>query len=162
MLPIEKKVFTLHGKCHLRLKATTHNIIMKKFIIITIAAIVATVTLCSASSSSLTGNSSNGTVRFESTSIPALNFLMPVSRATAIFRLMPESVTSACINEYETVRRKCHHASSFTHEGVKVRVTGENPSMTFDFSVPGYKVTVSDVSWDDLDVLFTSNEETSR
>ena len=134
---------------------------MKKFIIITIAAIVATVTLCSASSS-LTGNSSNGTVRFESTSTPALNFSMPITRATAIFRLMPESVTTTCINEYEVVRKKCLNTSSFTHEGVKVRVTGENPSMTFDFSVPGYKVTVSDVSWDDLDVLFTSNEETSR
>lgn len=134
---------------------------MKKFIIITIAAIVATVTLCSASSS-LTGNSSNGTVRFESTSTPALNFSMPITRATAIFRLMPESVTTACINEYEVVRKKCLNTSSFTHEGVKVRMTGENPSMTFDFSVPGYKVTVSDVSWDDLDVLFTSNEETSR
>ena len=134
---------------------------MKKFIIITIAAIVATVTLCSASSS-LTGNSSNGTVRFESTSTPALNFSMPITRATAIFRLMPESVTTACINEYEVVRKTCLNTSSFTHEGVKVRMTGENPSMTFDFSVPGYKVTVSDVSWDDLDVLFTSNEETSR
>lgn len=134
---------------------------MKKFIIITIAAIVATVTLCSASSS-LTGNSSNGTVRFESTSIPALNFSMPVSRATDIFRLMPESVTFACINEYEAVRKKCLHSSSFTHEGVKVRVTGENPSMTFNFSFPGYKVTVSDVSWEDLDVLFASNEETAR
>ena len=134
---------------------------MKKFIIITIAAIVAAVTLCSASSS-LTGNSSDGTVRFESTSIPALNFSMLVSRATAIFRLMPESVTSACINEYQTVRRKCLRTSSFTHEGVKVRMTGENPSMTFDFSVPGYKVTVSDVSWEDLDALFTANEENAR
>jgi len=134
---------------------------MKKFIIITIAAIVAAVTLCSASSS-LSGNSSDGTVRFESTSVPALNFSMPVSRATAIFRLMPESVTSACIDEYQIVRKKCLRASSFTHEGVKVRLTGESPSMTFDFSVPGYKVTVSDVSWEDLDVLFTDNGENAR
>lgn len=168
MLPIEKSslwkkfVYTPKKKTFkVESNKAKNTSIMKKFIIITIAAIVATVTLCS-SSSSLTGNSSNGTVRFESTSIPALNFSMPVSRATDIFRLMPESVTSACITEYEAVREKCHHSSSFTHEGVKVRKTGENPSMTFDFSIPGYKMTVSDVSWEDLDVLFTSNEEIAR
>ena len=126
---------------------------MKKFIIITLAAIVAAVTLCSATSA-LTGNTSNGTVRFESTSMPALNFMMPVSRATDIYRLMPESITSLCGSEYEAVRDRFHNSRSFTHQGVTVMRTGENPSMTFTFTVPGYKLTVSDVSWEDLDSLF--------
>lgn len=134
---------------------------MKKFIIITIAAIAAAVTLCSAGSS-LTGNASNGTVRFESASVPALNCTMPVSRAAAIFRLMPESVTSVCIDEYGVVRKKCLRTSSFTYEGVKVRMTGEDPSLTFDFSIPGYRVTVSGVSWDDLDVLFSDTAGNAR
>ena len=126
---------------------------MKRIIILSIAAIAATITLCSAASS-LSGNYSNGTVRFESSSTPALNFTMPVSQATNIYRLMPESVTRLCDSEYEAVRNKCLRYSSFTHEGVKVTKTGDNPSMTFVFSVPGYKVTVSDVSGEDLDFLF--------
>lgn len=126
---------------------------MKRILILSIAAIAATITLCSAASS-LSGNSSNGTVRFESSSTPALNFTMPVSQATNIYRLMPESVTRLCDSEYEAVRNKCLRSSSFTHEGVRVTKTGDNPSMTFVFSVPGYKVTVSDVSWEDLDFLF--------
>ena len=126
---------------------------MKKFIIITLAAIVATVMLCSATTN-LSGNTSNGTVRFESTSHPALNFSMPASRAAEIFRLMPESFTSVCTKEYEAVRKKCLRSSSFTHEGVRVTRTGADPSLTIVLSTSGYKLTVSDVSLKDLDSLF--------
>lgn len=126
---------------------------MKKFIIFTLAAIVATVTLCSATTH-LTGTTANGTVRFESTSMPALNCTLPMSRAAAIFRLLPESVTSVCVNEYDAVRDKCLRSSSFTHQGVTVKRTGNDPSMTITLSAAGYKVTVSDVSWADIDLLF--------
>ena len=126
---------------------------MKRILILALVAIATTITLCSATTS-ISDNASTGTVQFESTSMPSLNFSIPVSRARDIYRLMPESVTSACVNEYEAVRSKSLRSSSFTHEGVKVRKIGDNPSMTFVFSVPGYKVTVSEVSWEDLDLLF--------
>ena len=131
---------------------------MKKFIIFTLAAIVAAVTLSSATIN-LTGSTSNGSVRIESSSVPALNFTMPVSRAADIYRLMPESITALCESEYEAVRAKSFKSTSFTHQGVTVKRTGENPSMTFTFSVPGYKVIVSDVSWDELDLLFTGTAD---
>ena len=67
---------------------------------------------------------------------------------------MPESITALCGSEYEAVRDKTFKSTSFTHQGVTVKRTGENPSMTFTFSVPGYRVIVSNVSWDDLDLLF--------
>lgn len=126
---------------------------MKKFIIITLAAIVAAVILCSATAN-LSGITPNGTVRFESTSHPALNFSMPASRAAEIFRLMPESLTSVCTKEYEAVRKKCIRSSSFTHEGVRVTRTGADPSLTIVLSTSGYKLTVSNVSLTDLDSLF--------
>ena len=126
---------------------------MKRILIIALVAVAATVTLCSATSA-FSDDSSISILQFESTSMPSLNFSMPVSRAMDIYRLMPESVTSVGVNEYEAVRSKSLRSSSFTHEGVKVRKTGDYPSMTFVFSVPGYKVTVSEVSWEDLDLLF--------
>ena len=131
---------------------------MKKFIIFTLAAIFAAVTLSSATIN-LTGSTSNGSVRFESSTVPALNFTMPVSRAADIYRLMPDSVIALCGSEYEAVRSKSSNSASFTHQGVSVKRTGENPSMTFTFSVPGYKVIVSDVSWDELDLLFTGTAD---
>ena len=126
---------------------------MKKFIFFTLAAIVAAVTLSSATVNQA-GGSSDGTVRFESSAMPAQNFTMPVSRAADIYRLMPDSVTALCGSEYEAIRDKSANSASFTHQGVTVKRTGENPSMTFTFSAPGYKIIVSDVSWDDLDLLF--------
>ena len=68
---------------------------MKKYIIIVIAAIVAAITLCSATSS-LGDSATKGTVQFESAAIPALNFVMPLSRAQDIFRLMPDTITTLC------------------------------------------------------------------
>ena len=125
---------------------------MKKYIIL-LAAVVAALTLCSATAG-LAGTSSDGTVRFESSSMPALNFTMPVSQAESIYRLMPESVTALCTGEYGTVRGKCIRSSSFTHKGVKVTRTGDSPSMTIALSFSGYRLTVSGVSWEELDALF--------
>ena len=127
---------------------------MNKFIIITLAAITAAITLCSATSALTTGSTPDGTVRFESTAMPALNFTMPFSRTIDIHRLMPESITTLCGSEYEAVRHEFFNSTSFTHQGVTVKRSGEEPSMTFTFSVPGYKFTLSDVSWEDLDSLF--------
>ena len=148
-------LFTHCEACHLYANDNNTQIktVMKKFIIFTLAAIFAAVTLSSATVN-LAGGTSDGTVRFESTAMPALNFTMPVSRATDIYRLMPESITALCGSEYEAVRAKSFKSTSFTHQGVTVKRTGENPSMTFTFSVPGYRVIVSNVSWDDLDLLF--------
>ena len=127
---------------------------MKKFILISIAAIAAAVVLCSATSSP----TANGTVRFESSSVPALNFTMPASRAMDIYRLLPESVTTVCTDEYGTVREKCLRSSSFTHKGVKVQRTGENSSMTIILTVSGNEITLSGVSWEDLDLLFNGRD----
>ena len=153
-------LFTHCEACHLYANDNNTQIktVMNKLIIFTVAAIVAAVTLSSATVN-LAGGSSDSTVRFESTAMPALNFTMPVSRAADIYRLMPESITDLCGSEYEAVRDKTFKSTSFTHQGVTVKRTGENPSMTFTFSVPGYKVIVSDVSWDELDHLFTGTAD---
>ena len=129
---------------------------MKRIIIIVIAAIVAAITLCSASLN-LGDRAPKGIVQFESTAIPALNFTIPVSRAQDIFRLMPDSITTLCVSEYEAVRSKCNQKSRFTHEGVAVQWTGNDPNLTISFAVSGYKLTVIDVSWGDLDVMFAGS-----
>ena len=125
---------------------------MKKFLIIAIAAIAA-ITLCSATFNE-SESDYTGSVRFESTSRPSLNFTMSLDRANDIYRLLPESVTGTCANEYKAVRRKAAASSRFIHEGVSVTLTGNDPSLTFVFSTSGYKVTVSDVSWAELDLIF--------
>ena len=151
-------LFTHCEACHLYANENNYQIktVMKKFIIFILAAIVAAVTLSSATVN-LAGGTFDGTVRFESSAMPALNFTMPISRAADIYRLMPESITVLCGSEYESVRDKSVRSRSFTHQGVTVKRMGENPSMTFTFTVPGYRVIVSDVSWDDLDLLFIGN-----
>ena len=95
-----------------------------------------------------------GTVTFESTQKPALNFTVPVSRAADIYRLMPESVATVCREEYAAVRGKSRRSAKFYHEGVKVQFSGEDPQLQVVFTVPGYRLTVRDVSWDRLDALF--------
>lgn len=123
---------------------------MKKIIAVSIAAIAATIVLSAFGSE----NGSKGTIRFESTDMPALNFTMPVSRAADIFMLLPESVTSVCCREYAIVRGQCNNTSQFTYEGVNIQCAGADPTLQFVFTVPGYKLSVSDVSWDTLDDLF--------
>ncbi len=129
---------------------------MKKILLFALAAVVAAVTLCSASAG-MSDVTSSGTVRFESTSVPALDFSMSISRAAEIFRLMPDSFTSLCSKEYEAVRSRCERYQRFTHEGVTIQRTGSDPALTIEFSASGYKLTVSDVSWEELDRMFLGN-----
>ena len=131
---------------------------MKKIFAILVAAIAATtILICSAVAVVTSGDTSNGTVRFESAETPSLNFTMPVSRVADIFRLMPESVTTVCRQEYAAVRSKCARSASFTHEGVSVKVAGNDPGLQFVFTIPGYTLTVNDVSWQTLDAMFADS-----
>ena len=135
---------------------------MKKIIILAIAAIAATIALCSFAAAE-ENIPSSGTVTLESVSVPALNFSMPASRAVQILALMPDSIVDACRQEYRAVRTKCNTSSRFTHEGVQVRVTGRNGStVSIEFSVPGYKVSANDVSWTELDAFFAESAQTSK
>lgn len=130
---------------------------MKRFFIL--AAIVAATVLCTAAFAFVLDDDSvpnGGTVRFESTHMPQLNFTMPVSRAADIFRLMPESVAGVCRQEYAAVRSKCCQADHFTYEGVNIRCAGADPALQFVFTVPGYKLTVSGVSWETLGRMFVT------
>ena len=136
------------------------HIKMKK--IITILAIVASATLCTAAIAYAVEGASGtakGIVHFESTGMPALNFTMPVSRAADIYRLLPESVTSVCCQEYEVVRDKCSRSARFTYEGVQIQCAGTGQALIFVFSVPGYRLTVADVSWETLDALFNADSK---
>lgn len=126
---------------------------MKKVIIITLAAVAAAVTLCSATADR-NASFPNGTIRFESSSMPALNCTMSMKSAVDILRLMPDSIIAFSMTEYDAVRDQLFNSTSFTFHGVKVKRTGENPSMSFVLTAPGYKLTVSDVSWDDIESLF--------
>ena len=131
---------------------------MKKTLLIVIAALAATVVLCSAVSGH-SGNASTGTVSFESARMPALNCSMPMATADRIFQLLPGNIVHLCKDEYKAVRGKCNRSSRFTHEGVSVRVTrNDGATVSVEFSVPGYKVTAQDVSWAELDDLFGFDE----
>ena len=133
---------------------------MKKSIFFNVALIASILSLCSAiAAASSNNNILPGTVRFESTEMPALNFTMPVSRAADIYRLLPSSVTEVCRQEYMAVLGKCNRSHSVSHEGVKIQWYGVNPNLTFVFSVPGYTLTVSDVSVDAMDNIFYGDHE---
>jgi len=124
---------------------------MKKFFIITVAAAAAALLLCSASE-----NATTGRVEFQSDKMPALNCSLPMSAASQIFRLLPDSVSDLCREEYSSVRGKCGHSQRFVHEGVRVKVirSGEDTA-TIEFSVQDYRVTARDVRWSELDLLFS-------
>ncbi|MBQ9713365.1 MAG: hypothetical protein IJV54_13875 [Bacteroidales bacterium] len=128
---------------------------MKKIIIITLAAFAALALLSAATPSG--ENLSDGVVRFESTSAPALNFSMGVSRAQEIFRLLPESLSGTITSEYTTIKEKCRNSSRFIYEGVTVSRAGTDPDLTFTFSFQGYTLSVSGVSWAELDGMFLDN-----
>lgn len=128
---------------------------MKRFF--TVVAIVAAIVVSTAAFAYVTEGASDaavGTVQFECTEMPALNFTMPVSKAAEIICLMPESVAGVCYQEYQAVREKCSRSSAFTHEGVRVQCTGADPSVKIVFSLKGYRLTVSGVSWETLDRMF--------
>ena len=133
---------------------------MKRFFIL--AAIVVATVLCTAAFAFVLDDPSvptGGTVRFESTNMPELNFTMPVSRAAGIFRLLPESVSGVCRQEYEAVLDKCNRSHRVNHEGVKIQWSGVNPNQTFVFTVQGYKVTVSGVSVETMNSIFYGKHE---
>ena len=128
---------------------------MKRFF--TVVAIMAAIVVSTAAFAYVTEgapDSTIGTVQFECTEMPALNFTMPVSRAAEIICLMPESVTGVCCQEYQAVREKIRRSSVFTHEGVQVQCTGADPSVKIVFSLNGCRLTVSGVSWETLDRMF--------
>ena len=130
---------------------------MKKTLILLAAALVAAVTLTAAASSSDNAGL-QGTVSFESASMPALNFTMPLHRAADIYPLVPDNIREICAREYATVRTRCQSSSDFRHEGVKVRVQQQpgTSALTVSLSSSGYTVTASNVRWQDLDALFAA------
>lgn len=132
---------------------------MRKSLFINVALIATILSLCSAIAATSSNNILPGTVRFESTEMPALNFSIPVSRAADIYRLLPSSFTDVCRQEYIAVLDKCNQSHSVNHDGVKIRWFGVNPNLTFVFSVPGYKLTVTDVSIETMDSIFSGKNE---
>lgn len=132
---------------------------MRKSLFINVALIASFISLCAAVAATPSDPVLPGTVRFESTEMLALNFTMPVSRAAGIYRLLPSSVTDYCRQEYEAVLDKCNRSHKVNHEGVKIQWTGANPDLTFVFTVPGYKFTVSGVSVETMDSIVYGKHE---
>ena len=130
---------------------------MKKIVILLLAATVAAVTALSLSA--FDGTQGQGTVSFESRNVPALNCSMPLSQAARIYRLAPANLKSLCEGEYETVKGKCFSSSRFSHEGVQVRILEDDGArVSLEFVLSGYKVTVRNASWGDLDRLFAGTD----
>ena len=133
---------------------------MKKFFILAVAALAAIVSV-SVMSSSVKANDeipSEGTVSFESSAMPVLNFTMPIGQAKNIYRLVPSNIADICAKEYTTIKQKCNSSSDFTYEGVRVKVKKDGSSLTFVFSLNGNKLTASDVTWTELDTIFGSSK----
>ena len=129
------------------------NQIMKKFLVIAVAAIAAVALTASVSASD--NDATEGTISFESASMPSLNCSISMKDAISLYRYVPGNIVGICGEHYTAVRNKCFQSSSFTHEGVKVRVRQSNGDrVTIELSVPGYKITANDVSWDDLELMF--------
>jgi hypothetical protein len=125
---------------------------MKKIIVILVAALAAfTLTAAVSASNSVP---SQGTISFESASMPVLNFTMPLQRAEGIFSLLPGNIRDICTREYKVVKGKSLSSSRFTHEGVSVRVRDNGPTITVELSTRGYKVTADNVTMEELDRLF--------
>ena len=126
---------------------------MKKIIAIVIAAVAAVVALTAAVSApeSIT---TEGKVSIESSAVPALNCTMSIDRVGDIYRLVPGNIDDVCRKEYIAIREKCGSRSRFTHEGVNVQVKDNGGTVTMVFSITGYKLTVSDVTWKELDNIF--------
>jgi len=132
---------------------------MKKSLLLNIVLVSSIISLCCAVAAAFSDNYPQGIVHFESTEIPALNFTMPVAQAAGIYCMMPESFTEVCRQEYVAICNKCARSDRFTHEGVKIQCIGSDPSMEFVFTIPGYKLVVSGVSWETLDKMFFPDNE---
>ena len=127
---------------------------MKKIIVLLVTAIAAiTFTAAVSASDSVP---SQGTVSFESASMLALNFTVPFQRAESICSLLPSNLRDICAKEYRTARSKYGTSSRFTHKGVSVRVMDNGQTVTLELSNQGYKLTAVNVTWEELDRLFTA------
>ncbi len=133
---------------------------MKKFFILFVAAVAAALTLTAAVSAPDSASASGhweGTVSFESAAMPALNCSMPLGRVASLYELAPENINGLCAREYETIRQRLRSSSSFTYQGVRVRkLQDSGKTVTLELSFQGYKLTVKDALWEDLDHLFAS------
>ena len=128
--------------------------VMKKIIVLLVTAIAAiTFTAAVSASDSVP---SQGTVSFESASMPALNFTVPFQRAESICSLLPSNLRDICAKEYRTARSKYGTSSRFTHKGVSIRVMDNGQTVTLELSNQGYKLTAGNVTWEELDRLFTA------
>lgn len=126
---------------------------MKKIIVIAATAIAAVIALTAAVSAP-ENISSEGKVAFESSALPVLNCTMAIDRVRDIYFLVPGNIDDVCRMEYIAIREKCGSRSRFTHEGVDVQVRDNGGNVTIVFSISGYKLTVSNVTWKELDNIF--------
>ena len=93
-----------------------------------------------------------GTVSFESTALPALNCTLSLKSAAGIYELVPMNVQGICAQEYDTVRQKLFSSANVTYQGVRIRkLQDDGKTVTLELSYQGYKVTVKDALWEDLD-----------
>ena len=127
---------------------------MKKIFILIVAA-VAAITLTAAVSAS-DSVPSQGTVSFESASMPALNFTMPFQRASEIYGLAPGNIRDLCESGYKAVKSKSLSSSRFTYQGVGVRVNRNGSTLDVELSYGGYKIIASNVTMEELDRLFNA------
>lgn len=129
---------------------------MKKTVLFVFAAILAAV--LTASSGASNNQKSEGKVSFESAKMPALNCTLSINRARDIYWLIPINICELCTKEYAAVRNKSNKSSHFKHEGVDVRITEKERSITVELNYGGYRVVASDVTWADLDNIFFGPE----
>ena len=129
---------------------------MKKIIVIALAALAAIALTASVSASD--SIPSKGKVSLESTATPALNCTLSIGNAEALYRLVPGNIKNLCRKEYVAVQEKCSMRSQFSYEGVDVRTTERGSTITLEFSIPGYKIVASDVTWAEFDQLFLGQE----
>ena len=129
---------------------------MKKTLLFVFAAILAAV--LTASSGASENYRTEGKVSFESSKVPALNCTLSIDRARDLYWLIPTNICDLCTKEYAAFRNKSNTSSHFKHEGVDVRITEKERSITVELSYSGYKVVASDVTWADLDNIFFGPE----
>ncbi len=133
---------------------------MKKIIIIAVAA-VAAIAVFTAKAGTTNDSPVKGTVSFESSVMPALNCTMSIDQVWDIYRLIPLNIDDVCRNEYINIRQKCESRAHFTHEGVDVQTKDVGGNVSIVFSYKGYKLTVKNVTWRELDNMFIGSDGNS-
>ena len=126
---------------------------MKKIITIAVAA-VAAIAVFSAYAGTTNDSPAKGTVSLESSALPALNCTMSIDHVWDIYRLVPTNIDDVCRNEYIDIRQKCNSRAHFTHEGVDVQTEEIDGKVSIVFSFNGYRLTVKNVTWRELDNMF--------